>query len=268
MGEKKEQKIVVIATLDSADRNLILTGIRLSVIFRKELCLLYQLQKKENREEIREKLIRYTYPLKNELPELNVSVLLTTGKTRNLPDTLADEHEAIIVVANALLFKRYAPAVTESPIPFLFVNPQAPVREFKKVAVPVDIRRENSDTILWCSWFGRFNKSEIIAVAAREKQEDSKKLVSYNIMQARKLFSNTAVAHQILRGKKSSWQNSYETAAFALSEGCDLLVLLGSSVITPLDWLIGLPERKIVANAGSLPVLLVNPRRDNYILCD
>jgi hypothetical protein len=63
-------------------------------------------------------------------------------------------------------------------------------------------------------------------------------------------------------------QNSFEALEFALSENADLLILLGSSVITPLDWLIGLPERKIIRNAGNLPVLLVNPRRDNYILCD
>jgi len=54
----------------------------------------------------------------------------------------------------------------------------------------------------------------------------------------------------------------------ALSSNCDLLIILGSSNITPLDWVVGLPERKIIDNAGAIPVLIVNPRKDNYILCD
>jgi hypothetical protein len=44
-------------------------------------------------------------------------------------------------------------------------------------------------------------------------------------------------------------------------------VILGSSTITLLDIIIGLPEKKIITKAGNLPVLLINSKRDNYLLC-
>ncbi len=268
MDEKKEQKIIVFTTLTAADRNLILAGTRLAIIFKKELCLVYRLHKKENKVAVKEKLTEYTLTLKNELPEIKASIMLTAHKLRYLPEILADDHEAIMLVANSLLFKKYAMAVTESPVPFLFINPDMPLTGFKKIVVPIDIRKETSDTLLWCSWFGRFNHSEVIALAAGDKGKDSKQEVNHNIVLAKKLFQKTGVSHQILRGRKSSLQNSFEAAEFAKSAESEMLILLGSSVVTLLDLLIGLPERKIISGAGNLAILLVNPRRDNYILCD
>ena len=270
MSEKKEQKIVVFITFSPADKNLILNGIKLASVFKKELCLVYRMNYKNLKqpEVFNQKLIEYTIPLKKEIPLLKTSVLLLKENLREVPDILADDYEAILFVADAGQFKKFSKAVTESPVPFLFVHPESPISAFKNIVLPIDLRKENSDSILWSSWFGRFNHSEIIAIAANEKNKDSQKQVARNVTLAKKLYLKFKVNHKMFKGRKSSLQNSFEALEFALSEKADLLILLGSSVITPLDWLIGLPERKIIRNAGNLPVLLVNPRRDNYILCD
>lgn len=89
-----------------------------------------------------------------------------------------------------------------------------------------------------------------------------------NVALSRKLFQKFKIEHKIFRGTKSSLQNSFEALDLALSSKSDLLIILGSSVITPLDWLIGLPEKKIIKRAENLPVLVINPQKDNYILCD
>jgi hypothetical protein len=89
-----------------------------------------------------------------------------------------------------------------------------------------------------------------------------------NVAICKKLFQKFKIEHKIFRGTKSSLQNSFEALELALSSESDLLVILGSSTITPLDLLIGLPEKKIINRAENLPVLFINPRRDNYILCD
>jgi hypothetical protein len=270
MSEKKEQKIVVFTTFTPADRNLILNGIKLASVFKKELCLVYLLNRSEvkNSDSIKHKLYEYTIPLKKEIPALNTSVLLLKKNMHEVPDILADDYEAILLIADAEKFKKFSKAVTESPVPFLFINSEAPSSAFKNIVLPVDLRKENSDSALWSSWFGRFNQSEIIAIAANEKHKESQKQIARNVTLAKKLFLKFNVNHKIFKGQKSSLQNSFEALDFALSEKADLMILLGSTVITPLDWLIGLPERKIIRNAGNLPVLLVNPRRDNYILCD
>ncbi len=270
MDVKKEQKIIVFSTLSPADKNLILNGIRLAVYFKKELCLLYPLNKKErpNRISIEQKLNDYLIPLKKEFPLLKTSVLLSDETINNLPEMLADNYEGILLIAPANSYRIYSTAVTRSPIPFLFINPESPLSTFQNIVLPIDLRKENSDTALWCSWFGRFAKSEITVVAALDKDNSSRRQVNQNVLLAKKLFHKTGVSHKIFKGRKSSFYNSYEALAFALNSYSDMLVILGSSVITPLDWLIGLPERKIIKKAGQMPVLLINPRRDNYILCD
>lgn len=270
MNEKKNQKIVVITTLSGADKNLILNGIKIADIFKKELCLLFRLNKKDrkNHQAIEKRLSEYLEPIEKEIPNLKTSLLVSHEKLNDLPELLADEHEAIVIVANALAYEKYATASTRSPVPFLFVNPKAPLSSFRKIILPIDLRKENSDAALWCSWFGRFAKSEITAVAANEKSKDSQRLVMQNAALTKKLFRKTGVIHKIFKGKKSSFKNSFEAMDLALNSDADLMVLLGSSVITPLDLLIGLPERKIIDKAGNLPIMLINPRRDNYILCD
>jgi hypothetical protein len=44
--------------------------------------------------------------------------------------------------------------------------------------------------------------------------------------------------------------------------------LLGSSFITLLDLLIGLPEEKIVKKADHFAVLVINPKRETYLVCE
>lgn len=270
MEEKKVQKIIVFITFSPGDGNLILNGVKLASIFRKELCLAC-LAKKKKDEEIRflkQKLKQYILPLSGEIPELKTSVLVLRESIRLIPQVLADDYEAILLVADSAQYKTYAKAVTYSPVPFLFVSTKAPLSSFKKIVLPVDLRKENSDSALWCSWFGKFNRSEITAIAANDKNSESQKLVTRNIMHAKMLFQKLNVSHKIYKGTKNSLQNSFEAMEYARANGSDMLVLPGSSVITPLDLVIGLPERKIIRDSDDIPVLLVNPRRDNYILCD
>jgi hypothetical protein len=270
MGEKKDQKIVVFTTLSPADKNLILNGVKLVSIFKKELCLAYRMTKSEwkNSDFFRQKLVEYTITLKKELPALKVSALLLKERLNELPEILADDYEAILFIADSDLYKKYSKAVTHSPVPFLFINTLAPLSSYKNIVLPVDLRKENSDSALWASWFGRFNQAEIVAIAAGDKSRDAQKQTGQNVLLTKKLLLKFNVGHKIYKGQKSSLQNSFEATEFALSAKADMLILLGSSVITPLDLLIGLPERKIIKKMKHIPVLLVNPKRDNYILCD
>ncbi len=267
----KDQKVVVLLSLQDSDKNLILNGIKIASIFRKELCLLYNYSKKEksNLENLEIKLTHYTVPVLKELPGLKVTTLLISEKLSVLPEKLADDYEAIILISNASEFKKYSNSVTESSVPFLFINEKSDeISTFKKVILPIDLRSENSDTALWCSYFGRFNHSGIVVVAANDKNKEEQRLVSKNVYLSKKLFQKFNIEHKIFKGTKSSFRNAFESLELAHSSKSNLLIILGSSSITPLDWIVGLPERKIVENAENIPVLIVNPRKDNYILCD
>jgi hypothetical protein len=271
MSDVKHQKIIVFLSLSQTDKNLILNGIRIATIFRKELCLCYNHAKneKQEKEKLKAQLTAYLTPIKNEIPGLSVSTLLLSENLTDLPEKLADDFEAIFVIARTSDFSKYAKSVAESSIPFLFIDEKAEqLSEFKKLILPIDLRKENTESALWCSYFGRFNSSGIIVVAANDKGKDEQKQVTMNVALSKKLFQKFKIEHKIFRGTKSSLKNSFEALELALSSKSDLLVILGSSVITPLDLLIGLPEKKIINKAGNLPVLVINPRKDNYILCD
>lgn len=271
MAKPKQQKIIVFISFSETDKNLILNGIRIATIFKKELCLCYNYSKKEKnqKQELKEKLGAYLNPIKNELPHLKISTLLLSESLSFLPEKLADDFEAILMIADSNDFKKYSISVEESSVPFLFVNGEGGyISEFKKLIFPIDLRKENTDSALWCSYFGRFNSSGIVALAANDKDTDEKMQVTINVARTKKLFNKFKIEHKFFRGTKSSLQNSFEALDLALSSKSDLLVILGSSIITPVDLLVGLPEKKIVKRAGNLPVLIINSRKDNYLLCD
>ncbi len=271
MSEVKEQKIVVLLSLKTADKNLILNGIKIASIFRKELCLCINLKEKEkkDKEKYKSLLTSYLAPIKNELPQLRVSTLLLNEKLSELPEKLADDFEGIIVVVPATEYSKYSGSLAESPVPFLFVDGNAgQIPEYKKLVLPVDMRAENKESGIWCSYFGRYNEAAIVVVAANDSGNDDQKHVKLNVAYIKKLFQKFKIEHKIFRGTKSSLSNSFEALDLSISANSDLLVILGSSVITPIDQLIGLPEKKIIKRAGKLPVMVINPRKDNYILCD
>lgn len=271
MTEVKSQKIVVLLSVNEYDKNLIINGIRISSIFQKELCLCYNYSKKEKSdiEKIKSQLTDYVLPIKNELPFLKTSTLLLSESSSNLPEKLADDYEAIMIIASSGKFQKYSKSVAESAVPFLFVNENSEqYSEFKKLIFPVDLRKENSESALWCSYFGRFNSAGIVVIAANQKGNEEQRQVKTNVSLTKKLFQKFEIEHKIFMGTKSSLQNSFEALDLALSSKSDLLVILGSSVITPLDLMVGLPEMKIIKKAGNLPILVINPRKDNYILCD
>jgi hypothetical protein len=149
----------------------------------------------------------------------------------NLPEKLADDFEAIFIISGSSEFSKYANSVKESPVPFLFVNEKSEkYSEFKKLILPIDLRKENADSALWCSYFGRFNSSAIVVVAANDKNKDELKQVTMNVAICKKLFQKFKIEHKIFRGTKSSLQNSFEALQLAQSSESDLLVILGSFV--------------------------------------
>lgn len=270
MSEMKNQKIVVLTRLYQDDKSLILNGIKLASIFGKELCLVYNYRKKEKngQPEFKKVLQNYLQPVNKEIPQLTTSILVLSKNRAELPEILADDYEAILIVAPSKAFKEYSKAVSDSPVPFLFVDSATPVPDFNKLVMPVDLRPAVSDSAVWSSYFGRFSQAEIVVVAANEKGKDEQRQVAKNVVLTRKIYKKFNISHKVYKGQKSSWRNAFEALEFAHSSGCNLFVVLGSTAVTPLDYLIGLPERKIIKLANGLPVLYINPRRDNYVLCD
>ncbi len=174
-----------------------------------------------------------------------------------------------MLVAGASRFRKLSAALLASPIPFLFIDEHLPFESnFRKVVFPVDLRPQNKDAMKWILYFGKHNQSEIVAVGASDTSKASRQQVAGLLTALKNLLTKSAIPHKIYRGSRSSLSIHEEGLATAKQLDAGLLVLLGSSTVTLLDLVLGLPEAKIIRRAGPLPVLVVNPRRETYLVCE
>jgi hypothetical protein len=269
MTQISDQKIIVVCDFSEQMNEVIVHGARMADLLRKELCLFGLWKNKTQKSEIQEKLSGICRSLKNRLPELQISNLILKNSLSDNIVKLVDEYNAVLVVLHQSEVTSSLKAFRESSIAFLYVSGSSPeYLQYKNVLVPVDYRKASKETSLWASYFGRFNRSQIQVIYARETNRDDEALLMRNVRFFEKFLSSLNVRHHLVAGKSSSWGICRETLDRASEWAGDVMIFSGSSSITLIDLLIGLPERRIVKNAGGLPVLLINPRKDICMLCD
>jgi len=271
MADRKEQKIAVLTENADSDKNLILHGIKLATAFQKELCFVFVQEKNKKADSGLAKTVLegYRKVVNRDIPDLPVSSVFLHGDPVEAIPPLVDEQEAILIIARQALYRKWSSSIRHSPVPFLFVNEkQKNLSDYKKVVLPVDLRKESRDAILWASYFARFSHAGINVLAANDKARDNIKSVQKNIVLMKTLFKKLHVGLKVFKGSTNSLKIHFEALDLAKSSKADLIIILGSSYISFIDLIVGLPENKIIKNAGELPVLLINPQKDMYIMCD
>lgn len=263
------QKIVVLTQLNDSDVNLILCGTRLATLFSKELCLFYHATGNYHAGRIDEQLKKYQEKLHAKIPGLPVSILVGNFRKPTMALVLADEHEAILLVAGSSRIKNLSSTLQNSPVPFIFISEALPFSsDFRRIIFPVDLRPQNKDAVKWAYYFGKHNRSEIVAIGANDSSGDNRRQVMQILETLKRLVEKSGIPHKIYRGTSGSLRIHNEGLEAARELGGDLILLLGSSTITILDLILGLPETKIVRKAEGMPVLVVNPRRETYLVCE
>jgi hypothetical protein len=269
MANLSEQKIVVVCDFSERMKEVIVHGVRLAGILNKELCLAAIWKSKDQKNRIQEKLNNATRAIKQNVPEMQVSSLLIKNSLRDNIEKLTWDYDAVLVVLHQTDIKSALKAFRNSSIAFLFVNGDSPeFLNYKNVLVPVDYRKASKESSLWASYLGRFNRSMVHVVYAHETDKDQAGQLMKNVNFIQKFLLSLHVAHQLIAGKSSSWGICNETIANAQQLKGDVMVFAGSTYISLIDLLIGLPEGKIIRKAGNLPILIINPRKEICVLCD
>lgn len=264
-----EQKIIVICDFSERMKEVIIHGARMADMLKKELCLTAIWKDKSQKSEIQDKIVQTTRNLKSNLPDLPISWLLLQKSLRDNMQKLVDEYNGVLVVLHQTDIHWVLKAFQQSSIAFLFVNGDLPrFLSYKNVLVPVDYRKASKETSLWASYLGRFNRSQVQLIYAHETNNEDAGRLMKNLEFFKKFLSSLNVRHQQIAGKASSWGICNETLDRAEKWMGDLMIFSGSSSITLLDLMIGLPEKRIVKKAGHLPILLINPRKDICMMCD
>jgi hypothetical protein len=269
MSDNSEQKVIVVCDFSEHMKDAIVHGARMADVLNKELCLLALWKNRTKKISFQEKLGQLTHNIIANLPDIKVSSLLLEAPLHNQTESLTDHYNAVLVVIHRTDLKTGLKALQESSVPFLFVNGSMPeYLQYKNILVPVDFRKASKETSLWASYFGRFNKSQIHVIYAFETNSDQKMRLMRNVEFFKKFLSSLNVRFSLNEGKSSSWGICKEALTNAPQLNGDALVFSASNTISLLDLLIGLPEKKIIRQAGNLPVLLINPRKDICVLCD
>ena len=269
MANISEQKIVVMCDFSERMREVVVHGVRLADILKKELCLTAVWKNREQKILLQEKLIATTQTIKKIAPELLISSLLIKNSLYENMEKLAWDYDAILIVLHQADINSGLKAFRESNIAFLFVKGDIPeFLTYKNVLVPIDFRKASKETSIWASYFGRFNQSLVHLIYARETNKDQKGQLMKNLFFFKKFLSSQNVAHQLIAGKSSSWGICNETIDSAKQLKGDVMVFAGSTYISLFDLLIGLPEKRIIKKACNLPVLIINPRKEICVLCD
>ena len=269
MSNISDQKVVVVCDFSERMKEVIVHGVRMADILKKELCLIAVWKSQDQKKQVQTKMIRTTQSLKSNLPNMQISSLLLEGSLRNNMVKLADEYNAVLVVLHQADIKFGLKAFRESNIGFLFVKGSLPeFLRYKNVLVPLDYRKASKENALWASYLGRFNKSSIHIVYAKETNAEELSKLNQNLTFIRKFLSSLNISSHIIPGKTNSWGIFNETLINAAELNGDVMVFAGSTNISLIDFIIGLPEEKIIRNAGNLPILIINPLRDTCILCD
>lgn len=262
---------MVLCDFSESMNDAIVHGVRLSSIFKKELCLFSPTHDKGKSDKlaIQKRLSSIIHKLKKDLPNIPISSLTLKGHLTQCIDRVAEQYDGIMLVLSSEKVKSKLPALQQSQIPFLFVKgSDTSSLTYKHVSLPVDFRKVMKDTALWASYFGRFNQSGITVLSASEKNKEHAHGIKKNLKFIEKLLYKLNLDIHFETTKKGSFKLPFESLDQCQKNGQDVLIIPSSKNISLVDLIIGLPETKIIKKAGQIPVLCINPKRDMYILCD
>jgi nucleotide-binding universal stress UspA family protein len=187
-------------------------------------------------------------------------------ETKNLTQTL-EEAEASMIVFELSTVKPFdkisylLKLCRELRIPYIFVKEDQEIK-FDKVIVPVAFLVEEKEKGRFANNLGRFMKSEIILFPANDY--GSKAQNNCNAMKS--LMDKYETKYTEIKAKKDSFKVEMEAILTAEDYEANLAIVTASREYGLDDIIFGPKELKIIRNA-EIPVMLLNPRGDLYVLC-
>ncbi|MBR5973307.1 MAG: hypothetical protein IK017_11750 [Paludibacteraceae bacterium] len=149
----------------------------------------------------------------------------------------------------------------ELRIPYYFIkSDQTP--NFKRVLVPVGNLVEEREKGVFCSGMGRTYHSEILLMTANDYGSRAKQ----NTEAIQALMDKQSLPYQFITAKKDSFKIEMEAMNKVEELNANLLLISASRDYGMDDIIFGPKEQKII-NRCTVPVMVINPRKDLYALC-
>lgn len=272
MDEEKNQQIIVFTDFSEKSVFALDHGVVLCKVLEKELTIVCLAQNHENESFLHEKM-QHIAKKRN----ITACTFVLKGKYTKAYDEMVAEINAVLAIVcfnnadpkSEFHAARLLKIFHKSRIPYIFVNhPIIDANYYKKIILPIDSTKESKEKVLWASYFGRFNESELIVMAASVKDEYLLRQLNNNLKFINKIFESFEVNYQIIR--TSEKQSSIDKAAIysAEEENAGLVIVLSTKTYGILDLLRGPKELGLITNKQQISIMCLNQRDDLYVMCD
>lgn len=146
-------------------------------------------------------------------------------------------------------------------IPYYFIKSnQTP--SFKRVLVPIGFLVEEKEKGVFCSGMGRIYHSEILLMTAKDYGSRAKQ----NTEEIQALMDKQSLPYQFITAEKDSFKVELEAMKKVEELNASLLMISASRDYGMDDIIFGPKEQKVITKC-TIPVMVINPRKDLYALC-
>lgn len=185
----------------------------------------------------------------------------------NLDEILEKEEASMLVfeISNQKPFNNisYLLKITRNlRIPYVFVKESFSDIKFEKVLVPISFLVEEKEKGPFASGLGRHMQSEILLMPANDYGSKTK----HNVNAIKTLLNKFNIQQTEIKAKKDSYKVEMEAVKRAKKENADL-VLITASRDYGLDDIIFGPKELHIIKKTEVPIMVLNPRGDLYVLC-
>jgi nucleotide-binding universal stress UspA family protein len=150
----------------------------------------------------------------------------------------------------------------ELRVPYIFVKPYFKPVQLRKVLVPVSFLIEDREKGPFSSSMGRFFDAELLMMPA--KDYGSKAQNNTNAICT--LLDKFNLTYSFIKAQKDSFKVEQEAIRRTQELQADM-VIISASREYGLDDIVFGPKELHCINEASVPVMLINPRADLYVLC-
>ena len=202
----------------------------------------------------------------NELSHPAISKICNTDTT--LHDALSQLEAAFLIIEPSAdsVYNNIQPILNLCKplrVPYLIINQNVTTPQINKALVPVGFLTEEKEKGIFASKLARFCNSSITLLKANDYGSRAERSAN----QIRTLFEKLEVSCKIELARKDSFKVQHEASLRASNGEADLIIITASREYGLDDVIFGPPERKIIQNT-TVPVMVINPRPDLYVLCD
>ncbi|MDD2285886.1 MAG: hypothetical protein PHQ11_10880 [Paludibacter sp.] len=159
--------------------------------------------------------------------------------------------------------RKHLNACCDLRIPYVIYKDRNAELKFDKVIVPVNFLIEEIEKAQFAAAFGRFCNSELTLLQAKDYGSKA----ATNVAKISLVLDKFNLAYQVEKGRKDSFKIELDAVNHVRKRHFDFIIASASREYGLDDVFFG-PKELHLIRKSPVPVMLINPRGDLYVLCD